>query len=136
MRLNEEKQSGSYMNKYGGSRELGLLVQLSTSHKWFGIHRGPHGNSRPWCVGLGCRDFTLRSNGHVFITLDLAFTKYKPGGDTKYILQVPNFKTKIDQSEKFQRKTRTIKVLKDKSYEKIQKNGLCLFFKERDEGEP
>ena len=105
-----------------------LFVQLSMSHKWFGIHRGPHGNSRPWCVRLGCRDFTLRSNRHVFITLDWAFTKYKPGTDTKYILQVPNFKTNVDQSEKFLRKLRTIKVLKEKSYEKIPKKWPMFVF--------
>ena len=36
MRLNEEKQSGFHMNRYGVSRGLALLIWLSMSHKWFG----------------------------------------------------------------------------------------------------
>lgn len=80
---------------------------------------GPKATAEPdvsgWAAG------TLRSNRHEFIMFDLAFTKYKPGGDAKCILQVPNFNINANQLKKFLRKMRMIKVLKNKSYEKIQK---------------
>ena len=80
---------------------------------------GPEATAEPnvsgWAAG------TLRSNRHEFIMFDLAFTKYKPDGDAKCILQVPNFNVNVNQLKKFLRKIRTIKVSKNKSYEKIQK---------------
>ena len=78
---------------------------------------GPEATAEPnvsgWAAG------TLRSNRHEFIMFDLAFTKYKPDGDAKCILQVPNFNINVNQLKKFLRKIRTIKVSKNKSYEKI-----------------
>lgn len=56
---------------------------------------GPEATAEPdvsgWAAG------TLRSNRHEFIMFDLAFTKYKPGGDAKCIPQVPNFNINVNQ---------------------------------------
>lgn len=74
---------------------------------------GPEATAEPdvsgWAAG------TLRSNRHEFIMFDLAFTKYKPGGDAKCILQVPNFNINVNQLKKLLRKMRMTKVSKNKS---------------------
>lgn len=74
---------------------------------------GPKATAEPdvsgWAAG------TLRSNRHEFIMFDLAFTKYKPGGDTKCILQVPNGNINVNQLKKLLRKMRTMKVSKNRS---------------------
>lgn len=83
------------------------------------------------CQAVGCENFKVK--GMSSLCLILAFTKYDFGGDTKYILQVPNGNINVNQLKKLLRKSRTMKVSKTGLRRKY-KDGLCLVLRRQMKG--